>query len=197
MTLDTETSNRPGAPARSRWWTVAGVVLGLGFLAYVGLSARQAAVPVGSSGPMPGMESGGGDRVQLSARDIRDRPVRLPGGRPGVVVFVQAGGCPFCEAATRAAARAARTTPGRPALTVVIVDAATTREDVTALARSVSRPLARYVIDDRDGSISSMLRPTALASAIVYDARGRVVARSEATLARLTRLLRRAGARQP
>lgn len=196
MTLDTNTSNAAEGPARaprrSRWWTVAGILLALGFFSFLGLSVRQAAVPVGPGESMPG--PGAGDRVELSLRDVDGRLVRLPGGRPGVVVFVQAEGCAYCVAATRAAARAVRTVPGGAALTVVIVDAATTSGDVAALRRPVGGPAARYVIDDRDGSITSLLKVRSLAEAVVYDARGRIVGRPRATRAGMARALHRAEA---
>ena len=166
-----------------------------GFVAYVVVSAREAAVPVGASGSMPGMSMpmGGGGGVRFTTRDVNGDELRLPGGRPGAMVFVAARYCESCVAVTRAAAAAVRRVNGRAALIVVVMDAATSRDDIAEFARSARRPDARYVVDDRNGSVQSMLDAPALASAVIYNARGRIVARADADSRDWAKLLRRAG----
>lgn len=138
------------------------------------------------------MPMGRGGRVQITMRDVDGRPVHLPTGRPGVVVFVEARGCEQCVAATRAATSAVRRAGGRAALTVVSLASTTTRTDVAAFAESAGRPLARYVVDDRNGSIATMLDASGLAETLVYDSEGDIVARPEPDVPQLARALRRA-----
>jgi len=83
-------------------------------------------------------------------------------------------------AAVRAARDALREAPVGAQLIVVMADSGTSRADVRAFARSVGPGPARYVVDDRSGALSSTLGASSLASAVVYDARGRVVARPDA-----------------
>lgn len=166
-----------GDRARRRLaWAVA-TALVVGFVALVVSSARRASVPVGAGGmagmPMPGMGAGAGMRMSL--RDVDGKVVRVPDGRPGVAVFVEPRDCAACLTAVRAAARAVQAVPSAR-LVVVSVDAATSRGDVAALARAVASPRARYVVDDRNGSLASMFDASRLGSAAVYDGRGRLLA---------------------
>jgi len=87
-----------------------------------------------------------------------------------------------------------RRTGARAALTVVVLDATTTRDEVAAFARAAGSPRARYVVDDRNGSVQSMLDSPGLASSLVYDARGRAVSRPDPASPRIAKALRRAGA---
>lgn len=181
---------RSSAGARRRWWAIGGVLVTAAFVAWVVLSARSASVPVGGS--MPDMATGTG-RFAVTMRDVSDRAVRLPGGRPAVVVVSYARDCASCVGAVRAARDAVRAAADRAQLVVVMADAGTSRGDVGAFARSVGRSPARYVIDDRSGGLASMLGASGLASAVVYDARGRVVARPQASASDIAAALRRAG----
>ncbi len=162
---------------RTLWGTVAAVVV-VGFVFLVVVSTRQAAVPVGAAGDMGGMQMqgmGGGSGMQMSMRDVDGRLVRVPDGRPGVAVFVTPRNCADCVAAVRAAARAVARSRPTAQLTVVSLDSATSRSDVAEFARSVGNPRARYVIDDRNGSLASMFKVTGLGAAAVYDAKGKIV----------------------
>ncbi len=136
--LDASEETPQASPRRRRLWTALAVAATVGFIAYVVVSARDAAVPVGASGSMPGMSMpmGGGDGVRFTARDVEGRIVRFPGGSPR----------------------------------------------------------ARYVVDDRNGSVQSMLDSPGLASSLVYDARGRAVSRPDPASPRIAKALRRAGA---
>lgn len=187
-----------GEPSRRprRWGVLTtAVVVVVAFVAVVALSTRSSSVPVGASGSMPGMAMGGmstapgGDRLAVTMRDLDDRTVRLPGGRPDVVVFAEARGCDACVAAARAAVRR---TGARAQLIVVMADSATGREDVAVFARAVGRSAAHYVIDDRGGSLATMLGAPGLGRAVVYDARGRILARSDGRARQLVAALRRA-----
>jgi hypothetical protein len=122
---------------------------------------------------MQGM--GGGSGMQMSMRDVDGRLVRVPDGRPGVAVFVTPRNCADCVAAVRAAARAVARARPTAQLTVVSLDSATSRSDVAEFARDVGNPGARYVIDDRNGSLASMFDVTGLGAAAVYDAKGKIV----------------------
>lgn len=128
------------------------------FLLVIVLSAMNSAVPVGGAG-MPGMPMGGGERnrVALELRDVSGRPLRLPGGRPGVVVFADVKNCVQCVAGARAAARAAAGAGGGVRAAVILVDATTSRGQADAFARAVGVPGARYVVDDRNSTLVSML----------------------------------------
>lgn len=142
---------------------------------------------------MPGMSMGsGGGPVQFAVRDVDGRRLELPGGRPGVMVFVGAERCAPCLAAVRAAARVVQRSGGRAPLIVVIMDAATGRNQVKAFARSAGAASARYVVDDRNGSVQTMLGAPAFGTGLVYDARGRIVSRPHADSRRWARALRRA-----
>jgi|GEM_PF-4917326 len=165
--------------ARTRWWAIGGVVVVIAFVASVVMSTRSASVPVGASGSMAGMSMGAG-RLMVTMRDVSGREVRLPGGRPGVVVFAEARRCGPCLAAVRAARDALREAPVGAQLIVVMTDSGTGRADVRAFAQLVGPGPARYVIDDRNGGLSTMLGASSLGGAVVYDARGRVVARPDA-----------------
>lgn len=132
-------------------------------------------------------------RLALQMRDTDGRTVRVPGGRPGVVVLAMARGCGICVTSVRAAMTAVERSGPGVQLIVVMVDASTGRGDVAMFARSVGRPSARYVVDDRSNTIASMLGASGLGSTVVYDAGGRVVARPGDSLAALSAALRQAG----
>lgn len=177
-------------PRRSRWWAIAGSLVAVVFIASVLLSGRSESVPVGASDAMPGMQMGGG-RVAMSMRDASDRTVRLPGEGPTVAVFAQARRCAACAAAVRSAG-AALGAVSRAQLIVVMIDSATTRDDVADFARSVGRSPARYVVDDRGGALASMLGAPVLGGAIVFDSRGVAVAEPAPTVPAIGAALRRA-----
>lgn len=141
------------------------------------------------------MAGGGETQIAITMRDADGRSFRLPGGRPGVLAFVNAASsCQSCVAAVQIAALALRHA-GSGGLTVVSVDPATSRDELKSFARLTGHPTARYVIDDRNGRLTSLLGATGLASLEVYDTRGRIVGRPEAVAAQLTAALKRAGLR--
>ena len=190
-------TERDGAsPRRSPWSMIAVIAVVVAVAVAVVRSAISSSVPVGASGPdsMPGMPmpGGGGDRLALTMRDVDGREVRLPGGRPGVVVVANAGRCDACRNAVRAARDAVARSAAGAQLIVVMGDASTTRPEVAAFARSVGSFPARYVIDDRNGGLTSMLRVGQLGDALVYDRSGRVVARPEPRSRQLISALRNA-----
>lgn len=160
---------------RSRWWTVGGLGLISAFVAVLVWVSLSASVPVGASGPTGAMAMAGG-RLTLTMRDVNGGVLRVPGRGPGVVVFAGTG-CDVCRTAIRAATAAVSRFSERPRLVVVIVDASTSRGAIQALARSVGPSPARYVVDDRSNSLASTFGATGLGSIVVYDARGRIVAR--------------------
>ncbi len=116
-------------------------------------------------------------RLDLAMRDVNGRSLRLPNGGAGIVLLVQAGNCPACVQAARNAA-AARKAAGRAAgMTVIGVDATTSRNDIATFARAAGEP-ARYTLDDRQGTIGSTLGVSNIPTAVVYDSHGNIVARS-------------------
>lgn len=189
---DVDASWTDGVPGARRSWVIGGLLTTVVFVAVVVLSTRSASVPVGESGSMAGMSMGAEGRVAVTMRDVNERVVRLPDGRPSVVVFVSAPACDICVAAVRAAGDAVRQTTERAQLVVVMADAATSRADVDAITRSVGRSPARYVIDDRNSRLASMLGASNAGSAVVYDARGQVIAHPETNTGTIAAALRRA-----
>ena len=140
-------------------------------------------MPVGGSGSMAGMTMSMGDGpMAFTMRDVDNRTVRLPGARAGVVVFAAARDCAPCVASVRAARDAVLSTRKCAQLIVVMADSATSREDVAAFKRAVGPSPARYVVDDRNSGLASMLGAPELGSTTVYDARGNVVAHPDARL---------------
>ena len=180
------------APRRTLWAIGAGVTVVV-FVAVVVMSTRSASVPVGASAPTSGMSGMAmGAHPAMTLRDLSNRTVRLPGAHVSVVVFAEARACASCVSAVRAARDAIRQATARVQLVVVFVDSATTREDAEAFARSVGRSPARYVIDDRNGGVASMLGASSLGDVVVYDAGGRVVAHPDASAGAIGAALRRA-----
>lgn len=181
---------------RGRWWALAVVAVGITFVVMVTRSAPEATVPVGASATMaPGMTMAAGsrDRVALRARDVDGRSITLPGGRPGAVMFVQARRCATCVSAARDLRRAIDRSGGAMTMTVVSADSATSRADVAAFARAAGAPRARYLIDDRNGSLSGAIRASSLGRPLVYDAAGRIIARPTSLRGKVERALRRVG----
>ena len=186
-------TERDGAsPRRSRWSTIAVIAVVVAVAVAVVRSAISSSVPVGASGPGSSLPRGDADRLALTMRDVDGREVRLPDGRPGVVVVANAGRCDACRSAVRAARDAVARSAAGAQLIVVMGDAATTRPEVAAFARSVGSPPARYVIDDRNSGLTSMLRVAQLGDALVYNRGGRVVARPEPGSRQLISALRNA-----
>ncbi len=132
----------------------------------------------------------GTSRLALTMWDVDDRTVRVPDGRPGIVVFASATNCGSCVSGTRLARDVIQRVAPQAQLVVVMVDSATGRGDITAFARSVGPSPARYVLDDRNGRLVSMLSASALGGAVVYDALGRIVARLDAGAPQLLAALR-------
>jgi len=190
---DPERDCSEAAPRRSRWWAIGGAAVAAAFAVSVMVSTNSASVPVGASASMPGMSMTAG-QLMATMRDVSDRTLRLPDSRPGVVVFAEARGCTGCVEAVRAArAAAARTTVSRPNITVLMTDSATSRADVRAFAQSVGGSPARYVVDDRNGTLASILGASSLPGAVVYDAAGRIVARPEPDARQMSAAIRRSG----
>lgn len=186
---DREQTSSQIAPRRSRWWAIAAAAAAAAFVASVVASTNSASVPVGASGSMPGMSMSPG-QLMATMKDVSDRTVRLPGGRAGVVVFAEARLCDGCAAAVRATRDALRTTAPRASFVVLMTDSNTSRSDVGRFDRAAGRPPARYVIDDRNGTLASTLGATGLPGALVYDARGRVIARPEPSSQQMVAALR-------
>jgi len=185
----------PQAPQHARWRALGGVLVAgaiVAFVASVVLSTPSASVPVGASGSMSGMTMGP-NRLAITMRDVSNLEVRLPGGRPGVVIFAAARRCDLCVSAVRAAGDAVRQHGDRAQLIVVMNDSATSRADIRAFDRSMGQAPARYVIDDRNNGVASMLGPSSLGGVLVYDAQGRVVAHPQATPRQIVAALKRTG----
>ena len=187
---------QPSSARRTRWWALGGLAIATAFVVSVVLSTGSSSVPVGGSGSMAGMTMSMGDGpMAFTMRDVDNRTVRLPGARAGVVVFAAARDCAPCVASVRAARDAVLSTREGAQLIVVMADSATSREDVAAFKRAVGPSPARYVVDDRNSGLASMLGAPELGGTTVYDARGNVVAHPDARLPQLSAALRDARAR--
>ena len=176
-----EPSDAPDPPpvaadrrTRTIWGAVIAVIA-VGFVVLVLTSTGQDAVPVGDMGGMQMQDMGNGSGMQMSMRDVDGRAVRVPDGRPGVAVFITPANCAECADAVRAAARAVGRARQSAQLLVVSLDSATSRRDIAEFTRTAGSPGARYVIDDRNGSLASMFKVTAVGGAVVYDATGQIV----------------------
>lgn len=179
----------PRSRSRSRLTALITVAVIGAFAIVLVVSAQRAAVPVGSGGGMSGMSMARGSGMRMTLRDVSGRSVRIPGGRPGAVVFVEVTGCRDCVRLVRAATRLSRRGGGQ--VVVLAIDSGSTRAQLQAFARAAGRPPARYVVDDRNGSVASMFDAQSIGSAVVYDERGRVVGRPS-SVAELRRALGRA-----
>ena len=189
-----EEPDPPPAAAGRRTRTIWGTIIALiaiGFVVVVVTSTAQDAVPVGDMGGMQMEGMGSGSGMQMSMRDVDGRVVHVPDGRPGVAVFITLGNCAECVDAVRAAARAVGRARQSAQLLVVSLDSATSRSDIAAFARTAGSPGARYVIDDRNGSLASMFNVTAVGGAVVYDATGQIVGHP-ASAAQIGQILARA-----
>lgn len=193
-------ARRTAAGRGQRWaWRALAAAVVVGFVAFVTASARRAAVPVGAGdGPprmaMPGMRAAGPLRTSL--RDVDGNVVRIPAGRAGIAIFVEARNCPSCVSAVRAAGGIARRLRPAPQIVVVSMSAGTSRAEVAALERAAGTPAARYLVDDRNGSLAAMFGAAGVGATAVYDARGRVLARPD-SLAEVRRTLVRAAGQRP
>lgn len=188
---DAPSSTGP-AHSRGRLWGALLGVVGVGFVALVVSSARNGSVPVGASGSMSGMSMSGDGGMSMTMRDIDGRRVSIPGGEPGVAVFVNARDCPSCVTAVRTASRALRASGRRARLLVVAIDAGTSRDDLARFARAANAPQARYVVDDRNSGLASMFDASGVGAAVVYDRSGRVVDHPAGGRSKLQRSLSRA-----
>ena len=167
---------------RSRWWWALGAAAAIGFLVMLTLTTERAAVPVGASAGTPAMAMGGAstNRLDLTVRDTGGRPLRIPDGRPGVAVFVQASGCRSCVQAVRTAARAIAQTRPAGVLVVVAVDSSTSRSALAAFARSAGGPPARYVVDDSMSTLANAFGASTIGDVVAYNKAGQIVERTGA-----------------
>lgn len=182
---------------RPRWWAPVGVLAVVGFIALLVISTRSASVPVGASGSAGMSMSMSAGRLMLRMTDFDGRRLWVPAGRPGAFVFAMARGCGVCLRAAQTAVAAMRRAGVRAQLVVVMVDASTVRDDVAAFARALGHSAARFVVDDRSNTIASAVGASGLGAIVVYDARGRVIARPAASAAALSAALRRAARNRP
>lgn len=158
-------------------WVVGGLGVVAALVSLIG-TMRSSSVPVGvAGGSMPGMvmPGDGADVVRLRLQDVERRRLDVPGGKPTLLVLAQARDCAFCLAAARAGAAAIGRTQAQ--LIVVFADAATGRDAARSFAASLDVPAARYVIDDRTGTLASSVGVRDLGGAAILDARGTVVDR--------------------
>lgn len=181
----------PGA-GLPRWLLVAGGLLAVGFVLSVVMSTRSAPVPVAPSGSMHGMSMDAGP-LALMLLDSSGRVVRLPDGRPSVVISAQAGDCVSCIAAVRAARDAVNRAADKAQLIVILASSKASKVGLAAFLRGVGSSSARYVINRPGSNLAAVLGSPGVGAAVVYDARGSVVARPRATAPEILAALRGAG----
>lgn len=195
-----------GTGLSPRWRAVLGValaVLAVAFVASVVRSTLSSSMPVPTStampritanGTMPGMTMNT-DRLAMTLRDVHGRAVRIPAGRQGAIVFARAPQCDPCVTAARIARDAVRDATPRAQVIVVMLSSSTSREAVTAFARSVGPGRVRYVIDNPDDRVAAMFDVSTLGGTVVYDARGHIVATLQPGSRQIARYLQHDGAR--
>jgi hypothetical protein len=190
-TEDTAVEEPPSNEAESRqprWWPIAGGAVVAAFVVSVVLSSRPASLPAAAPGVMPGMTMNAGP-VALTMHDASNRVVRLPDGRPAVVVLAQGNGCAVCAAAVRAGRDALKQADDRAQLIVVFAEPEAT--SLAAFTRAVGTSPARYVMSRPNSSLVAALG-VGVGGVVVYDVQGRAVSRPPANTQQIVAALRHA-----
>lgn len=156
------------------------VLLIAGLVGGLALSTVKQSTPSGSASSMAGMDmSGGAARVSVRLRDVDGRPMELPGGSAGAVLFMARRGCPDCPGVAQRLVRAARDLSPSPAITLVGIDPVETASDFRAFDRAAGGLGVRYVLDDRGRSVAQQLGAREVGAIVVYDRRGMIRRRLE------------------
>jgi hypothetical protein len=172
---------RSGARGRARWW-VAGAAALAAIAVLVAIASTRTTSAGSSSARAVGGARGGsgqpGERVPgFVIASIDGASVRVPSGGPGALFFTTAS-CESCIPSSKALGVLKRRFGARAEVLWVSISPSDTIASVRAFQRAVGNPPYRAALDT-SGALARSFRVTALGTAVVYDARGRVVFRGD------------------
>jgi hypothetical protein len=118
--------------------------------------------------------------------------VSVPDGRPGVLFF-SVSACSSCIPSARALSSVKARLGPRIEAVMVDIDSGDSPRDLRAWGRAVGHPTFRMAIDT-SGKLAIAYQVQSLGMTVIYDAQGRVVARStDPSRAEIEQGLRKAG----
>lgn len=164
----------PLTASQKRTRTLITLLLVGGLGAGLALSTIRQTTPSGGTSNMGGMKMGSDDRIGIALRDIEGRPLNLPGGTPGAVMFMAANGCPGCADTARRLVRAAADVEPAPVLTLVSTDPVDTRADFRRFDRDAGGLPVRYALDDRSGSVAQQFGARENGAVVAYGRSGMI-----------------------
>lgn len=155
----------------------------LGVLATAGLAVGLVLAATGSAAlptvitPGQGVAVVAGRLVDVRLHDINGRVVRLPDGRPGVILFIDTHNCGVCVRAAAALGALRRRLGRRVGAFAISESLGDDRSDFVAFGRRAGNPPIHYGLDTTLNGAANLLGPPDLDGAIIYDARGQIVDR--------------------
>ena len=174
-------SRHDGWRGHARWW-VAGAATLVAIVVLVAVASNRS-TSSSSTGAraVGGAHRGSGQQGQrvpgFAIAAIDGASVRVPSGKPGAVFFTTAT-CESCIPSSRALGTLKRRFGARADVLWVSINPSDTTSSVRAFQRAIGKQPYRVAIDT-SGSLARIFRVTALGTAVVYDARGRVVFRGD------------------
>lgn len=180
------------ARKRSRWLAggaaLAALFVGLVVLAVAHSGSQQSAAPASAKAPTSA------DQVApVALRSIDGTPVRLPAARPGALFFTVSS-CTSCLASAEALGKAKEQLGSKIDAVYISIDPNDPPSALRAVRTSVGNPPYPFTVDS-SGTLYRQYHVSALGTAIVYDAHGRIVARLiEPDLGQWEAAFRQAGA---
>lgn len=176
---------------RSRWLIAGGALVGVfALLIVLALSRSEREQEPGASVVTP---SSANRIASIALTTVDDKPLRLPSGRPGALLFATAS-CSSCAASAHALGQVKQSFGSKVDAAFISIDPNDPPSAVRALRSVVGNPPYPFAIDST-GELYRAYHINALGTAIVYDGHDRVVARLiEPDLGQWEAALRKAGA---
>jgi cytochrome oxidase Cu insertion factor (SCO1/SenC/PrrC family) len=167
--------------------------LGVAFVVLVALAIAHSASKQSTTSQAGAQAPAAADEVApIALRSVDGAPVRLPAGRPGALLFATAT-CSPCAASAEALGKAKEQLGSKVDAAFIGIDPSEPPEAMRALRSAVGEPPYPFAIDST-GSLYRLYRINALGTTIVYNAKGRIVARMiEPDLGQLEAAFRKAG----
>jgi cytochrome oxidase Cu insertion factor (SCO1/SenC/PrrC family) len=181
------------ARLRSRWLLGGGAVVAA-FALLIVLALNHTGSRRATASAARGVAaSGATNRIApIKLASVEGARVRLPAGRPGALLFATAS-CSSCAASAQALGQAKERLGSRIDAAFISIDPNDPPSAVKALRQAVGDPPYPFAVDST-GSLYRAYHVNALGTAVVYDAKGRAVARLiEPDLAQGEAALRKAG----